>query len=382
MVGRQPVAFLAIDLPPDEVDVNVHPTKIEVRFRDGPRLYSQLLSAIRSTFLASDLHVRLQAAAAAPSPAAPTPFALSPSPPGAPGAVPYELPALSPSRQEVASWFGAPAAPPSSSSTIKPVTGSIPMTREPQWSTNLPVAGTGTAARPSAPFNEFGDEPPAPSPGAGPEPETAPAPRSDPSSPPEPSEAGGTISKALQVHNSYLVAETDEGLIVIDQHALHERILFEEFRARVAQGGVEAQRLLVPEPVDLTPSEAAEVLQRRDALAALGLDVEPFGGDTVLVHSVPALLRDARPDTLLRDLAEQFHGSDLPSSPEAILHDTLALLACKAAIKAGQPLTPDEIAALLTRRHLADDTHHCPHGRPTLLTLTRAELERQFGRTK
>jgi DNA mismatch repair protein MutL len=385
MVGRQPVAFLAIDLPPDEVDVNVHPTKIEVRFRDGPRLYSQLLSSIRSTFLASDLHVRLQAAATTPSPAPAAPFALSPSAatPGG-GAAPYELPALSPSRQEVASWFGAPASS-SSSSPVKPVTGSIPMTREPQWSMNLPVPGPTTT--PVAPFNELGDDTPVSSPSSNPGPvpepqgvgsssiEPAPAPASLPS-------ARGGISKALQVHNSYLVAETDEGLIVIDQHALHERILFEEFRARVAHGGVEAQRLLVPEPVELTPSEAAEVLQRRDALACLGLEVEPFGGDTVLVHSVPAMLRDARPDTLLRDLAEQFHGSDLPTSPDAVLHDTLALLACKAAIKAGQPLSPDEITALLARRHLADDVHHCPHGRPTLLTLTRAELERQFGRTK
>ncbi len=186
--------------------------------------------------------------------------------------------------------------------------------------------------------------------------------------------------KAIQVHDSYLIVETEDGMVVIDQHALHERILYEELRSRLAHGGIEAQRLLVPEPVDLSPADAAEVLQRREALARLGLEIEPFGGDTILISSIPVLLRGDSPASLLHDLAEHFRAQPLPPTPDAVLEHVLSTIACKAAVKAGDPLSPDEIAALLERRHLLENTHHCPHGRPTALTFTRAELEKQFGR--
>ena len=192
-------------------------------------------------------------------------------------------------------------------------------------------------------------------------------------------DAGGPL-KALQVHDSYLVAETDDGMVVIDQHALHERILYEELRLRVERGGVESQRLLVPEPVDLTAAEAAVVLEQREVLARLGLEVEPFGGDTVLVASVPAMLKGVAADRLLRDLAEHFRSEPLPPSRDKLLEELLHMVACKAAVKAGQRLSPEEIGALLERRHLVADSHHCPHGRPTALVFTKAELERQFGR--
>jgi DNA mismatch repair protein MutL len=186
--------------------------------------------------------------------------------------------------------------------------------------------------------------------------------------------------RALQVHDSYLIAETSDGMMVIDQHAHHERILYEELRQRVEQGGVESQRLLVPEPVDLSAAEAAVVLEQREVLGHLGLEVEPFGGDTVLLNSAPAMLSGVPPDRLLRDLAEHFRTKPLPPTRDAILADLLHMIACKAAVKAGQRLTPDEVAALLERRHLVSDAHHCPHGRPTALVFTKSELERQFGR--
>ena len=169
-------------------------------------------------------------------------------------------------------------------------------------------------------------------------------------------------------------------MVVIDQHALHERILYEELRLRMERGGVESQRLLVPEPVDLTSAEAAVVLEQREALARLGLELEPFGGDTVLVASVPAMLKGVAADRLLRDLAEHFRSEPLPPSRDKLLEELLHMVACKAAVKAGQRLSPDEIGALLERRHLVADSHHCPHGRPTALIFTKAELERQFGR--
>jgi DNA mismatch repair protein MutL len=187
-------------------------------------------------------------------------------------------------------------------------------------------------------------------------------------------------SKAIQVHDSYLIAETAEGMMVIDQHALHERILYEELRARVAQGRVESQRLLVPEPVDMSAAEAAALVEQVDLLAQLGLEVEPFGGDTVLVRSVPAMLPRVVPERLVRDLAEHFRTQPLPPTRDGLLAELLHMIACKAAVKAGQPLSGPEILALLERRHLVADSHHCPHGRPTALVFTKADLEKQFGR--
>ena len=169
-------------------------------------------------------------------------------------------------------------------------------------------------------------------------------------------------------------------MLVIDQHALHERILYEELRARVEQGGVEAQRLLVPEPVDLTAADAVAVLDQRAVLARLGLEVEPFGGSTVNVTATPVLLAHVPAARLVQDLADHFRHNPLPPTADGLLEHVLATFACKAAIKAGQRLSPNEIDALLARRHLGANTHHCPHGRPAALVFTKAELERQFGR--
>jgi DNA mismatch repair protein MutL len=198
--------------------------------------------------------------------------------------------------------------------------------------------------------------------------------------PPARDGAAVPFQKAIQVHDSYLIAETREGMMVIDQHALHERILFEELRNRVARGQVESQRLLAPEPVDLTAAEAALLVEHGELLAQLGLDVEQFGGDTVLVRSIPAMLPHVVPDRLVRDLAEHLRTQPLPPTRDGLLADLLHMVACKAAVKAGQPLSAPEIAALLERRHLVADSHHCPHGRPTALVFTKADLEKQFGR--
>jgi DNA mismatch repair protein MutL len=378
MVGRVPVAFLHLDIPPEEVDVNVHPTKVEVRFRDGNRIYSQLLSTVRQTFLASDLHAKLQAheVFGAPSPAPPTGSTGGPST--------FGLEPGDDRRQEVASWF-KPSQAAGFKSYPSPGYAGGPTGPDPDWSQRLaPVAKLGQ----SSVFDEFA---PAEPPLTHPETEPAPGPGSSstpPTSLPKPV-PGPSASlretllpplKAIQVHDSYLIAETDDGMMVIDQHALHERILYEELRDRVEKGRVESQRLLVPEPVDLSATEAAAVIEQREALRQLGIDVEPFGGDTVVVTSAPAMLPDVAPDRLLRDLAEHLRTRPIPPTRDDLLADLLHMVACKAAVKAGQKLTPDEIAALLERRHLVADSHHCPHGRPTALVFTKSELERQFGR--
>ena len=381
MVGRSPVAFLHLDVPPEEVDVNVHPTKVEVRFRDGQRIYAQLLATLRQTFLASDLHSRLQvprdAEPVAEAPTADSPaFAMEPRPND---------------RQSVANWFTPGGAIPQPFQTFpSPGYAGGPVDRD--WNRgSLGSFGQTTGPGPSGSFEprfdralvanpDFDEFAP---PGSVPDPVSAPAPASTPEAAdagPRPFDVRDLPVKALQVHDSYLVAETADGMVVIDQHALHERILYEELRLRINRGGVESQRLLVPEPVELGPAEVAAVLERREALAALGMLIEPGDGDTVLIGSVPAMLPGIPPDRLLRDLADHFGSQPLPPSRDAVLEDVLAMIACKAAIKANQKLAPEEITALLERRHLVTDAHHCPHGRPTALVFTKSELERQFGR--
>jgi DNA mismatch repair protein MutL len=194
-------------------------------------------------------------------------------------------------------------------------------------------------------------------------------------------ESRGDRASALQVHNRYLIAESDEGLVVIDQHALHERILYELLREKVLAGALESQALLVPEPVDLSPAEAAAVLESQDVLAQLGVTITPFGGGTVLVSSYPAMLANVAPAEVLRDLVDKLLSGGKSPDRRDLLDELLHMISCKAAIKAGDRLTGDEIAALLAQRHLAQDAHHCPHGRPTALVFTREELDRQFKRT-
>jgi len=381
MVGRMPVAFLHLDLPPEEVDVNIHPTKIEVRFRDSQRIYSQLLSTVRQTFLKSDLHSRLQAAEAPPTVVSDATSAALPASPGA-----FALSETAPDRQAVASWFPTAPAPFKPYPPVGDSNGATSPSSDPPgraWDRELP---TQVSSVPGDSFDEFAPAasseaapPPVPAastngsaatvvPGAPPAPQAPPLPPSE------------TPLRALQVHDSYLIAETSDGMMVIDQHALHERILYEELRVRVEKGKVEAQRLLVPEPVELTSDEAAAIVEQREVLAQLGLELEPFGGDTVLVLSAPAMLKTLPADRLLRDLAEHLRTKPFPPTRDALLADLLHMVACKAAIKAGQRLTPEEVSALLDRRHLVADAHHCPHGRPTALVFTKSELERQFGR--
>ncbi|RMG36457.1 MAG: hypothetical protein D6725_10480 [Planctomycetota bacterium] len=186
--------------------------------------------------------------------------------------------------------------------------------------------------------------------------------------------------RAMQVLNCYLVVETPEGLTLIDQHALHERILYEYLRPRVLEGQLETQRLLVPRVIELSPKEAALLVAHRELLRQLGLEIEPFGNNTVALTAYPAILKRAKLEQIVRDVAERLDSAGRAPSRRDLLDALLQMMSCKAAIKAGQRLTEEEIEALLRQRHLIDDAHHCPHGRPTALVLSQAELDRQFGR--
>ena len=184
----------------------------------------------------------------------------------------------------------------------------------------------------------------------------------------------------MQVLDCYLVVESEAGLMVIDQHALHERVMYETLRKRVLDGAVESQRLLVPQPIELSPRETALVIDNEELLTQLGFGVQEFGKSTVLLTAYPAMLARTEPGRLLRDIADQLDSAGKAPTRRDILDSLLHMMSCKAAIKAGQRLKPEEMESLLAQRHLIDDAHHCPHGRPTALVLTRDELDKQFGR--
>jgi DNA mismatch repair protein MutL len=344
LTGRFPVAFLRMDLPPEMVDVNVHPAKLEVRFADGRQLYSQLLGTLRNKFLTTDLTAR------APLPAAPdagTDHGL-------------DRRELERHREETLTWArGALPAAASEGGSTRP----------------LPWGPASSSVPEFQPFGLAEARSPRPAGPAEDDPSAGPA-RVDPPHAWPPRRVGD----GLQVHNRYLVTETEEGLVVIDQHALHERILYEQLRARVLSGTLESQRLLVPEPVTLTPTEAAAALEARDVLAQLGMDVEPFGGDTVLVSSYPAMLANFNPTDVLRQVVEQLLNSEKSPDRRDLLDELLHLISCKAAVKAGDRLSREEVQTLLEQRHHYQDAHHCPHGRPTALVFTNAELDKRFKR--
>jgi len=376
MVGRQPVCFLRMDMPPEMIDVNVHPTKLEVRFTDGSRVYSRLLQTLRHHFLTTDMTHRV-----GPPPPVTSDAELRGIPQsevGMPVRVEQEH------RQAVIQW----ARTGDETAFVRPTTQSISPTGIPPF---RPFAGPAGFA-PQQPASEHAIAPEgnvAPEPaGSGGVPGAIPA---DPGpvdiAPWDVADSAGLPAPTVcylgfQVHNRYLVTQDQAGMVVIDQHALHERVLYERVKKKVLgeDGNLESQRLLVPEPVSLTPAERTAALEAQETLARLGMEIEEFGGETILIHSYPAMLRKASPSELLRTLLESLLGAGRQPEAIEILNHLLSTIACKAAVKAGDPLSPEEVTSLLEQRDLFADTHHCPHGRPTALFFSRDELDRMFGR--
>jgi DNA mismatch repair protein MutL len=320
MTGRYAVAFLFVELPPEQVDVNVHPTKVEVRFRDAQALYHLVLATVRERLRAQNLTARLQPPAVANGK-----WPVSSEQPGGPASAFREtLPfANVPLPQEIAQ------ASKTSADGTETLSAAVP---------SVPLQAAAASLRPLGP------------------------------------------RKAIQLYDSYLVLETAEGMLVIDQHALHERILFEQLKKRVRSGSLEVQRLLIPEPVEVPAEQAARTLEHREALQELGLGVEDFGGGTLLLTSYPAILGKRSPRSTLLAVVDHLVAKERVPNREQLLNDLLSRMACHAAVRAGDPLTPEEIEALIAQRDLATDAHHCPHGRPTALLFSRQELERQFRR--
>lgn len=373
MVGRQPVAFLFIEMPPDRVDVNVHPTKIEVRFQDGQQLFRQLLSMIRSKFLSLDFQSQLRVPVGAAANGGGLLSGFAP-----PVARPMER------QRELTNEYAdfmsnriGSSASPAWSGESRPTWGG---------SANLPETSTTTRSEDTGADAPTGED----SEGQRADAQESLSERNqetDASRSPDGGASPGRFApsfRAMQIHDCYLVVETPEGITVIDQHALHERIMYEHLRERVLAGAVESQRLLVPQPVEVTAKEAALLLEQTESLDKVGLGVEDFGNGTLLVSRYPAMLKRIDLQELVRDLIETLDGTGsngVQTSPRRdILDSLLHMMSCKAAVKAGQRLSQEEIDSLLVQRHLIHDAHHCPHGRPTALSLSRMELDRQFGR--
>jgi DNA mismatch repair protein MutL len=360
MVGRYAVGFVYLDIPPELVDVNVHPSKAEVRFRDGQVLHHLLRSAVRAAMQGRPLVSSLV-----------SPFGRGAysQPLGIAGSWSLRQPAmpsptLFPRRPDRIDGFPSPSSEPIAEKEL-PADGDLPPVGLPgQNAGEISETPSAEAESPASGASVYALENAA---RAGPGGETF-------------LQGVPNPAKALQFHDAYIVVEESEGMLVIDQHALHERILYEQLKDRLRQGRLEIQRLLVPEPVDLPIDQFETAIAHRAELGKIGLDVEPFGGTTLLLGSYPAMLTRVQPGVLLRGAVEHLTNAGAPPSVELLLDHLLRLMACHSAVKAGDRLTPQEMDALVTQRHLVADAHHCPHGRPTSLFFSKYELDKQFAR--
>ncbi|MGE0519669.1 MAG: DNA mismatch repair endonuclease MutL [Candidatus Binatia bacterium] len=310
MHGRYPAAAVFLEVPPEDVDINVHPAKSEVRFRRAGAVHELLAHAVQA---------RLRAQSGAlPRPTVPLPSGPLRGRDGAP-----------------APWTAPP---------LRLVDGPPPAPRPP--------------AHPLAPLPEAADA------GDG---------------------AALGFFAALrplgQVFDGYLVCEGRERLVLIDQHAAHERVTFERLRAAYATGLVPRQQLLVPPVVEVGPREAALLGEQIDTLDGVGFEIEAYGGGAFVVRAVPALLGDTDAAALLRDVATDFvdvgRTRRLADAADAVL----ARLACHSAVRVGQQMSPAQMRALLSAMDEVDLSTNCPHGRPAFLVLARGDLERWFKRT-
>ncbi|HEY5827599.1 MAG TPA: DNA mismatch repair endonuclease MutL [Hyphomicrobiaceae bacterium] len=324
--GRYPLLALFVDLPPREVDVNVHPSKAEVRFRDAGRVRALVAGALRAALDAAghratatggshalDALVRAQTATAAPP----------------------------------AAGRGSTYAP--ERSAFRPAGFAE------DW--QAPLEGLAEAgAFPSADARASAEPPPA-----------------------------DLLDRPLgaaraQLHETYILAQTRTSVVIVDQHAAHERLVYERLKAALANGGVARQGLLIPEIVDVEPDEAAALIERAGEFGRLGLGVEAFGGGAVLVREVPALLGDTDVKGLVRDLAREALAERQGSLLEERLAAVCSTMACHGSVRAGRRLEAREMNALLREMEATPRSGQCNHGRPTYIELQLADIERLFGR--
>ncbi|MCX7380726.1 MAG: DNA mismatch repair endonuclease MutL [Alphaproteobacteria bacterium] len=316
--GRNAVVALFLDIPPEDLDVNVHPAKAEVRFRDADGVRALVIGGLGRALA------------------------------GGAGAVGSA--SIEPTRFQSRPAQGGGHRPP-----MQFVASRVPGMAE----TRLPLE-IGPSARMLPPFDRF----------HGPFTEATPDRAAFP--------LGAPVAQVL---DTYIIAVAADGsLVLVDQHAAHERLTQETLRAQMLDGGARSQALLLPAVVDMRARDAARLLERAADLARLGLEIEAFGNGAVLVRALPAALGAPEPAPLLRDIAEELAELDETTTLEARLDAVIARMACHGSIRAGRRLAGPEMDALLRQMEATPRAATCSHGRPTFLKLSKAELERMFGR--
>ncbi len=312
---RHPVVALFLEVDPALVDVNVHPAKAEVRFRESGLVRGLIVGALRRT-LAENGHQAATTVAAA---------ALGAFRPG-------EAPSTHAARETLAAWQG-------------------PGTTTGNQSAGLPglAAAPGSNAPTAAPDDRALTEYP-------------------------------LGAARAQLHETYVVAQTRDGIVIVDQHAAHERLVHERMKQALAANGVQRQVLLIPEVVELGDAACERLLARAEELRELGLLIEPFGRGAVAVREVPALLGQVDAAGLVRDLAEELAEMDDHLSLKERLEQVCGTMACHGSVRAGRLLKPEEMNALLRQMEATPHSGQCNHGRPTYVELKLADIERLFGR--
>jgi DNA mismatch repair protein MutL len=320
---RHPAAALYLTLDPTLVDVNVHPAKAEVRFRDPALVRGLIIGALRHALAAAGHRASTTVSASA----------------------------LGTFRPEPAAGFSAWTAGgwPAASSGRLAGFGAVSARSEPWAST--PAHGEFDKLAPAAALRVEEDEPDYP-----------------------------LGAARAQVHGTYIVAQTRDGVVIVDQHAAHERLVYERMKAQLAHGGVARQTLLLPEVVELDPAEAERVCARVEELADLGLALEPFGPGAVLVRETPALLGETDVAALVRDIADDLAENGAPLALGERLAEVCSTMACHGSVRAGRQLSAPEMNALLREMEATPHSGQCNHGRPTYVELKLADIERLFGR--
>lgn len=322
--GRHPVVALFINIAPDEVDVNVHPAKAEVRFRDPGLVRGLIISALKHA-----LHEHGQQASSTVSNAM--------------------LGSFKPANGPALPLHRGSSSPVPSAYAHGNLAESVHNAYAPQGSMAMDMA---PVAKPAAHEDMDTDQQNFP--------------------------LGAARG---QIHENYIIAQNENGLVVVDQHAAHERLVYERFKAQIAERGVEKQGLLTPEIIELEESEAERLLKFARELSTLGLDIEAFGTGAIAVQSVPALLGDkANLQGLIRDLADEITERDTAQGLEERLNEILSTMACHGSVRSGRRMNGDEMNALLRQMEATPLSGQCNHGRPTYVELSLKDIERLFGR--
>jgi len=346
MKRRFPVAALFVTVPPEEVDVNVHPTKHEVRFANQRGVHDAIEHAVAEALKASDRSGWEYTPATAPSPGAGQRNAYGSQRSYPPGKSIAERPLDFKRESSTESRPGSKSVPgdkdkasPNATVTERRLLNNFKPTDLPEFSRPI---GKPDQLWESHPFTE--------------------------------------LKIIGQFYETYIVCESAQDLVLIDQHAAHERVAYEELKKAAAERQAPAQRLLMPETLELGFREAAALEKLLPALARVGFEIEPFGANAYVISSVPALLARAEAAPLVREIVEKYVEVGIPDDPGKILDPCIELMACHSVIRANQALDPDQIRALLKQLDGCENPSHCPHGRPIWIRWSVKELEKLFKR--